>query len=378
MSVHGTKIKRVWRRITVAAGWRVRQRVTLAGFLYTVVMTLVGLAAFVSANNLLFLLFAALLATMLVSGFISRLGLAGLELNLELPEHVAARRRVAARLVIANSKWMPSFSIHLRATGSAEMNSLLYFPVLPAVTRTEEGIQVWFKRRGIHRENDFEFSTRFPFGFAERRTAVRLEREILVYPAIEPRPAFEKLLTDLIGDLESWQRGRGHDFYRIRPYEASESARHVDWKATAHTGNLQVREFAREEDRRVMICLDIDMPPAAAEEFEAAIDCCAYLIWRLVGAGAPVRLLTQNYDRRVPDETDAYGMLRYLALVEPASGAVPMPPDAERETCVALTMHPARFVEAGWMDDNIVDVRVFGTPAGAAGAGDGSHQHHDR
>ena len=62
-----------------------------------VTVAVVGLAAFVSGNNLLFLLFAALLATMLISGFVSRLGLAGLELNLELPEHVAARRPVRGR-----------------------------------------------------------------------------------------------------------------------------------------------------------------------------------------------------------------------------------------------------------------------------------------
>ena len=49
--------------------------------------------------------------------------------------------------------------------------------------------------------------------------------------------------------MEMIQRGRGHDFYRIRPYETLESARHVDWKATAHTRDLQVREYAGNRNR---------------------------------------------------------------------------------------------------------------------------------
>src|SRR3954466_12569418 len=90
------------------------QQVTRAGLFFTFTILLVGLAAFASANNLLFLLVAALLATLLISGFISRLGLAGLELDLELPEHIPARRKVTGHLILKNKKrWVPSFSLHL-------------------------------------------------------------------------------------------------------------------------------------------------------------------------------------------------------------------------------------------------------------------------
>jgi len=52
---------------------------------YTVTLLIVALVAFVSANNLMFLILAAMLSTFMISGFISRLGLAGLELELFLP-----------------------------------------------------------------------------------------------------------------------------------------------------------------------------------------------------------------------------------------------------------------------------------------------------
>src|SRR6266852_6329476 len=53
-------------------------RVTRGGFLFILAVTLIG-AAVASANNLLFLVVATMLSELLVSGLVSRLGLAGLE-----------------------------------------------------------------------------------------------------------------------------------------------------------------------------------------------------------------------------------------------------------------------------------------------------------
>src|SRR5271155_4912799 len=103
-----------WSWLRTALDHGTRQQVTRMGLLFTMTCVLVALAAFVSANNLLFLILALLLGTMLVAGFISRLSLAGLELDFLLPEHLCAGRKLMGRIVIRNSKnWMPSFSIHL-------------------------------------------------------------------------------------------------------------------------------------------------------------------------------------------------------------------------------------------------------------------------
>ena len=39
-----------------------------------------------------------------------------------------------------------------------------------------------------------------------------------------------------------------------------DSARHVDWKATARTGTLKVREFSREDERKLRIVFDNSAP----------------------------------------------------------------------------------------------------------------------
>src|SRR5436190_1528865 len=231
-----------------------RMRLTRGGLLFLLAMLMSGIAAVISGNNLLFLILAAMMATLLVSGLISRLVLAALELELLLPENVSAKRRLPARLKLRNLKfWMPSFSIHLSAP---ILTGPIYFPIIPGGATLEENVEVLFPRRGEHSQSLFAFSTRFPFGFIDKSTLVTLRRETLVYPSIEPQPAFEDLLNEIAGELETNYRGLGSDFYRIRPYEAFESARHVDWKSTAHTGELQVREFLREQQRTVEIFLD--------------------------------------------------------------------------------------------------------------------------
>lgn len=337
-----------------------RQQITRGGLLFTLTGLVIGLAAFASANNLLFLILAAMLATLLVSGFISRLSLAGLELEFLHPEHVSARRKIAGRVVVQNDKLLiPSFSIRLSGTPGSGFESTLYFPSIASHARIEEPVELYFPQRGAYRENTFCFSTGFPFGFTERRIPVPVKQEIIVYPCVDPQPALESLLAGITGEIQSHFRGRSSDFHRIRPYEQFESARHVDWKATAHTGELQVREFAREEEQAIVILLDLELP--AGEVFENAVDCCAYLAWRLTRAPvARLQFATQNFKIRVPEEGEVYTILKYLALVAPTCGGTPPPPEDQESVQILFTAQAERLADAGWRTDAAGDSFVVG------------------
>jgi uncharacterized protein (DUF58 family) len=338
-----------WTHLRSALDVGGRQQATRLGLIFTMTSVLVALAAFASANNLLFLILALLLATLLVSGFISRLSLAGLELDFLLPEHICAGRKLLGRIVIGNTKsWMPSFSIQGAGSSSSGLSAPLYFPVIPARARIEEPVELFFARRGAYRQNSFRFSTRFPFGFAERRINVPLIRAVLVYPSIDPQPGFEDLLLSLQGEIESFYRGLGHDFYRIRPYEALESARHVDWKATAHTGDLQVREFAREQEQAVAFFLDLDVPASHSAWFDSAVDQCAFLAWNMSQRGSRVRFCTQEVDWQLPEEADVYTILKYLAVVSIRPGR-PLADSSDRKVFqIVFSASPQHLAEAGW------------------------------
>lgn len=353
---------RLWRRLTHAIAGGMRQKVTKSGLGFSLLVSIVGGLAFLSGNNVLFLLLGCLLAALLVSGFISRLSLAGLELDFLFPEHVSARRRVPALLKLKNEKsWMPSFAIHLEGTRDSVFSSRIYFPAVSGGATAQEMVEVEFAKRGQHRENSFKLRSSFPFGLTERQVQVTLRREALVYPCLDPQPGFRRLFDRIQGDISAHVRGRGHDFYRIRPYNPSESARHLDWKATAHTGELQVREFAREQDPAVEIFLDLDVPFDRRTWFELAVDCAAFLAWETAARGARIYFRTQSFAFESPAEGDIYVILRYLALVEPIRSRSVPAPGRDDHIQVVLSAAPDRLVQAGWHRAHVVDPGALGS-----------------
>ena len=348
----------------LAINRRIRYRITPAGVLFILVLTLTGVAAFLTGNNLLFLVFAAMLALLLVSGFLSRLVLAGLEIELLLPEHVAARMPTAAQVRIRNVKWLtPSFSIELSGRPDpinntpSIMTAPVYFPLIPGRATIEASINAVFPHRGRHKENLFVLSTRFPFGFLRKTTTVALRRETIVYPALEPHNEMELLLDSIVGEIEAQVRGTGRDFYRIRPYEPQDSARHVDWKSTAHTGGLQVREFTRDQQRGVDIFFDCHIPPGRQQWFENAVESSAFLVWRLAERDAELSFRSQRFSFMLPEDGEVYGILRFLALVEPVmtdSGASGFnqweQPSDDSNLRIVFSARPRGFQDRGWID----------------------------
>src|ERR1017187_8455482 len=103
-----------WQHIRGALARRIRYKITRGGMLFTAAILLVSLAALVSTNNLLFLIAAAMMATLMVSGLVSRLCLAELDHLFVVPEHHAENHSVPGNFFLENQKWLkPFFSIHM-------------------------------------------------------------------------------------------------------------------------------------------------------------------------------------------------------------------------------------------------------------------------
>jgi uncharacterized protein (DUF58 family) len=250
----------------------------------------------------------------------------------------------------------PSFSIELSALADPVNNappiltSPIYFPLLTGGSESEAQVDVSFPFRGRHRENLFVLSTRFPFGFLHKRTNLPLRRETIVYPRLEPTAEAEQLANNILGELGDPVQGSGREFHRIRPYEPRDSARHVDWKATAHTGELQVREYAKENQRTVEVYLDRRISAGQQQWFEGAIEQCAYLIWRLSQEQIEVLLRSQRFSLAIPRQSDVYAALRFLGLAEPlmTGGAEPGAPVDAANLLVVYSVNPKDFAAAGW------------------------------
>jgi uncharacterized protein (DUF58 family) len=309
--------------------YRVDYRLTREGVVYLGAVFILTLAALNSGNNLLFMMLAALLAGILISGMISHAVLSGIELRLDLPEHIFAGRPILALVELVNHKQLlPSFSLTLvgdkakaaSSSGAGEIFARpIYFPYVPRRQAVQQSVELVFARRGAYRQDALGLRTKFPFGFLQKTRRIDSQKEAIVYPSIEPSREFHEVLPLLMGELESFQRGRGHDLYAIRDYQTSDSARHVDWKASAKTGVLQVREFAREDERRVLLVLDSVMAPSQnrAALFERGVTLCASLAWQFYQINSVLGFRTADMETPMaPASEIIYEVLRNLAVAE--------------------------------------------------------------
>lgn len=345
--------------------------VTRAGVIYVLVTLVIGIAALNTGNNLLYIVVAAMLAAILVSGIVSAVVLRRLELDVRLPEHVFAGRAVMGRIVVRNSRrFLPAFSIRVvstrkkrkkptmqwtwesatfafpgnrpperqwlrlpdrrvrRVTIASEppgiFEGMAYFPYLPPGGEVSADLALKFDRRGRYHEGSFGVATRFPFAFLTKTRHLALQREILAYPPIEATDELFEILPLVRGEWESFVHGRGSDLYRIREYMPEDSARHVDWKATAKSGSLKVREFSREDQRKVRIVFDNPEAGTISETaYERAVNLAASLAWNFSALDAEVsyQVAGQGSSREVHE------FLARLAVIAPRPvGALPGPP----------------------------------------------------
>jgi uncharacterized protein (DUF58 family) len=307
--------------------YQVDYRLTRDGIIYLVAVFVLVLAAVNTGNNLLFLILACLLAGILVSGVLSRVVLTGIAMKFDLPEHIFAGQPVLAEIELRNEKQIwPSFSLRVLGASKKSPTEILtrpvFFPYVSRVSAARQKVELRFPQRGIYRQHAFGIRTRFPFGFFEKTRRVESNMEITVYPPVEPTDQFYEVLPLLSGEMASHFRGRGHELHSLRDYQPTDSGRLVDWKVTAKSGRLMVREFAREDERRVMLVLDPYIGKVTAAEsvarFERAVSLAACIAWHFNEIHSVMQFRTGSYSTPMaPAGEIIYAALRQLALVQP-------------------------------------------------------------
>jgi len=326
-------------------GFRMEYKVTREGWFYILGIFLVAIAALNTGNNLLFLILASLISIILMSGILSSITLSGLEMRLDLPEHIFAGQPVRAQVEVHNQKLtLPSFSLRVEgaragkeAKSAAMLQTPVYFPYVPKHERVQQTVPMTFPKRGIYRQDAFRIVTRFPFGFLQKARRVDLQTQALVYPSVEPTQDFFDVLPGMQGMMESLSKGRGQDLYALRDYLPRDSYRHVHWKASARLGSLMVREFTREEDCRVILVLDPHRAKdasakEAAERFEQAVSICAAMAWHFYQQNAQLQFRSADFETPLANADEViFSILRFLATAEA------LPPDPERKLLSDLT-----------------------------------------
>ncbi|MBC7900317.1 MAG: DUF58 domain-containing protein, partial [Saprospiraceae bacterium] len=259
-------------------------------------IVIVGFSAWNTGNNLLFLVLSFLTASMIVGFFAGGLCLKKLDVKMRFPETIFAGEETSILVSLHNRKKLfPSYSVIAEVRGKERERSLVaedlkkilparlaerlarppivrrtldYFVHIPRNHTADSKTGHIFPNRGRFLIKDFELSTRFPFGFfRHRRRLPARETELIVFPKLEPLDHEIENLPLEVGKLVANKRGSGQDLLAMRDYQPNDDLRRVDWKATARTRHLIVREFSAEDDKKITVFFDTRVPENAGKTF---------------------------------------------------------------------------------------------------------------
>ena len=189
--------------------------------------------------------------------------------------------------------------------------------------------------RGVHTLPPVEAIAEDPLGVAAATHRVGGPMTVTVYPRI----AFLKscVLHPELGLKQDWAGRKGlpapgaSEFRGIRPHQPGEPLSHIDWKSTAKTGVLMLREMEEPAGADITVLLDgsanqvVGVPPET--NFELAVRAAGSIADYALRAGRGVTLICHERNKRQARlTTDGGGrrtLLETLAQTE-ASATAPL------------------------------------------------------
>lgn len=304
--------------------WRRHLRVTREGLAFILVTFGVGLAAFNTGNNLIFLVFGFLLSLIVLSGILSEIAIRGIAVERRPPEHSFASHTSLLELALTNSKrWAPSYSLEVEDIAEGmPTERRCYFLKIAAKSQQVATYRRTPRKRGLLRFIGFRVATRYPFGIFEKWRNLHSPGEMVVYPALLET---DRLAPDgyLHGTETPMGRvGAGSEVAGLREYRNGDEARTIHWLRSAALASLMVREHERNASSHTTITLDNLKPAGAGDEwdvaFETAISRVATIAVISVARGTAVEVVVRGArSPMVPAGASVHPILRFLALLQP-------------------------------------------------------------
>lgn len=259
-------------------------RITSLGWGCVLMTSLTLMSAVTTGNNLLYLLYSALLSAMVLSLAAGRWNLARLRARGQAPEQVFRGADFLLKVVLRNEGFWPAYGVRA-SRGSHRPPSEV---IRPGAEASFE-LPCRFPHRGLNRLDDLFLESAFPLGLILHRKKVGG-----VVGLALPRLREVHSKTEVRADARSsgrptLRKGTGDEHYGIRDYDPSDEARIINWKLTAKTGRPLVNEFCQLQDEKVTVRLPgVGAGEAAERAIEDAASACRYYI----DTGTEVRLIT--------------------------------------------------------------------------------------
>ncbi|MCK4493067.1 MAG: DUF58 domain-containing protein [Methylococcales bacterium] len=130
-----------------------------------------------------------------------------------------------------------------------------------------------------------------------------------------------KIRSNHNGHYLSPQKGRGMAFEEVRPYQAGDDVRSIDWKVTARTNTPHTKIFREERDRPIFISVDNSktmqfatrgvFKSVQAQKLAALIAWAGYFHGDKIGG----QLFTEKKCHEIKPQNGKHGVLQFLNVL---------------------------------------------------------------
>ncbi len=288
----------------------------------------VGFAALNTGNNLLYLLFAALLGFLIFSGVFSEAALRGLEVRRRYPNEIYCGTATPVALELTNSqRRFPAYAVVVEdlvgpdAYHGQSVGRVFALRIGPGET-VQRVYRVVPERRGRIAFAGFRASTRFPFGLFSKSLRIEAPEEALVFPEILRRSPWDLTRSDGDGRHPIPGGEKPPEATLLREFATGDPLRRVHWPRSVREHRLFVRES--EPEHAASRCVRLRTAKRRADRaFERSVRDAASEVVAALSVGQEVSLITD--EKRFPAASGAkqrVHLLRFLATVVP-EGAPP-------------------------------------------------------
>jgi uncharacterized protein (DUF58 family) len=215
------------------------------------------------------------------------------------PDVVPSGGRLAVQLTVSNTAWLRTPAQWWRDLTPRGMPSP-EFQALPSLagrgfpgSSIRLGHQLTAGERGVAWIGPMVVEHGDAFGLVLHERLVGEPAPLTVLPRIVPLGGAVAGRTSIAdASVPAWKTGHGHDDVVPREYRAGDALRHVNWRATAHRGELMVRQAQSQDESRALLVLDTRRESyPSLDAFEWAVSFTASLLVHLSDSGVGVSLL---------------------------------------------------------------------------------------
>jgi uncharacterized protein (DUF58 family) len=368
---------------------RHRISITVPGLFLMALSMGIGIAAYNTASNILFITLSLLLACLLLSGLLSWFNFMGICWRVRPMGAWRAGHETLVTVEVRNRKsWLPTYGLWFDFTLQPKVSPAAMAnekepsvrEVLRALEKSTMRGQTFLRdridprgeatldwvlkpaRRGEAVVELVSVGSLFPFGFLKKNIGTGLRQTVLVWPALVEYQ-WQNAAAPQTGasGRHTARAGGGEDLLALRKYVQDDSHRLIHWKASARLGQLMVRQFAAESPDGFVLWLetpaDVWVQP---EQFELLCSFVATLAEDLFAAGRLDGVIVNAGAVRIIRKVrDVEAFLDELARLEPvplAAAVRAVPPAAFNRNLVTFAPTGVRGVLA----------HVDGLPAASA------------